>query len=431
MRQQENKRAAEPGATFAPLRQWLRTGAQWVWVAALLTTGLAHAAPVVTLITGPSSPAVQNQTVNVTVIYDSPMDTTVAPVISFPTPGENALGSMSPTGASWLDANTFQQTYQTSAVVTTMLNVDVAVSGARDTNSELQMPALQADVFGLMYVPPPSIIDMVGLILPDNTIVSPAGARPITTADAGKVVQFFVRYDRATDYGGCGTTLNAFLCPNITFPAVAGGMLGSFSNVQSQWASRTLLRVTWTIAEGGDEFSSVDALIPGGVGRRDDPNFKSTAQLLTGVFSIDTKRPTLTALLPSQGAIQAGDAGGNLALTATFSEPMDTSVAPTMAGVVSGGGAVLAPAAGSWLDSTHYVQNFTIGNGAVNTAISIQVSGALDAQGNPQNAATFSGLFAVSPAVAVPALSPQALALLAALLAGSAAMRSRGRRKAG
>lgn len=431
MGQQDNTSAAERGAPFAPRWQWLQAAAQRALAAMLLATGLAHAAPVVTLITGPSSPAIQNQAVQITVVYDSPMDTAVAPAISFPTAGENALDSMVPTGASWLDASTFQQTYQTNAVVTTMPGVDVAVSGARDTSNELQVPALQADVFGLMSIPPPRVVDIL-VFLQNTVLVSPPGTHILTTADVGQAVQFFIRFDRATDYGGCGTAPNAFLCPNLTLPGVPGGTLGSLGNVQSQWLSRTLLRVTWTIAEGGDEFSNVDVLVPGGIGRRDDTSIKSAAQLFTGVFSIDTRRPTLAALVPSKNAIQPGDVGGSLALTATFSEPMDTSVAPTVAGVAAGGGAaVLTPTSGSWLDTTHYVQNFTIGNGAANAAIDIQVSGALDAHGNPQNVATVSGLFAAVAAQAVPALSPQVLLALAVLVFGAAAWGARRRQQGG
>ena len=386
------------------------------------------------------SPVQAGDTFSLTVTYDTAMDTSVNPVISFPTAGEDPGGFLVPTGAAWLNATTFRQSYDADFVTVTTATVDVAVNGAQDTLGAAQLPGFQANVFDIttyvIVIPPSHVIDMRGSV--DGNLVSPAGSgRVITDADIGKTVEFIIRYDIPTDYGGCinGVVQN-FLCTNLVFTNTGGTPL-SLANVTSEWLTRNRYRVTWTIADGDEQFGSINVMVAGGVGRKDDTSNKNTDFELVGVFSIDTKNPTVGSVAPSAATIRSGvPASGVFTLTVAYSEPMDMTSTPLLSFPNQSLGALLSPTGGSWIDSTHYSQNFAVGvvSGAVTAmqakaapvfpAVDVSVAGARDANGNLQNESTVAGVFAVNfaSAAAIPTLSTWALLLLGTLLLGLTAV---------
>ncbi len=412
----------------------------------------AQAAPVVLTIVPSHSPVSGGDAFHLTVTYDTAMDSTVNPVISFPTVGEDPGAFLVPTTSTWLDATTFRQNYDTVAMILNMSPLDVAANGAQDTLGEVQSPGFQANVFEITYIPPTHVIDMKGAI-DGGTPVHPAGTgHVLTDADIGKTVEFIIRYDIPTDYGGCpnGVVQN-FLCTNLVFTNTGGTPL-SLTNVTSEWVTRNRYRVTWTIADGDEQFGSINVMVAGGVGRKDDSNNKNTDFEFAGVFSIDTKNPTVGSVVPSAASISSGvPASGVFTLTVAFSEPMDMSSTPTLSFPNQSLGALLTPTTGSWIDSMHYAQNFavaTVANTAsamqakamqakaavVFPAVDVMVAGARDANGNLQSAGVVAGVFAVNfagaaAAAAIPTLSTWGLMLLGTLLLGLTAIsQSAGRR---
>lgn len=423
----------------ALLRRWLPRLLALVWLGAVAAP-LASAAPAVVSIVSELSPVQVGQSFYLSVTYDSPMDTSVNPVFSFPTPGEEPGSFLMLKNAEWVSPTTFHQIYEADYVTVNTSTVDVAVDGAQDTQSVAQVPGFQANVFDItpyvIVIPPTHVTDMTGSVIPGDVAVSPAGgAHVITDADVGKTVEFILRFDIPTDTAGCGFNLQNTLCPNLVFTNSAGTPL-TLTNPTSQWQTRSRYKVTWTIADGNEQLDSINVLVPGGIGRKDDSNNKNAAFEIVGVFSIDTKNPSVSAVVPSASVLRSAQqstqrAGGNtlrageiFTLTITFSEPMDTTSTPVLSFPNQPGlAALLAPTGGSWTDSTHYVQSFTAGAGTVVLpAVDVQVTGARDANGNLQNLALLPGVFAVELGsvgpVAVPALSPWGLGLLCAALAG-------------
>lgn len=360
-----------------------------------LAASFAQAAPVVLTIAPSDSPVSGGDAFHLTVTYDTAMDTTVNPVISFPTVGEDPGAFLVPTTSTWLDATTFRQNYDTVAMVLNMSPLDVAVNGAQDTLGQVQSPGFQADVFEITYIPPTHVIDMKGSI-DGGIFVHPAGTgHVLTDADIGKTVEFIIRYDIPTDYGGCANgVVQNFLCTNLVFTNTGGTPL-SLTNVTSEWLTRNRYRVTWKIADGDEQFGSINVMVAGGVGRKDDTNIKNTDFELVGVFSIDTKNPTVGSVAPSAATIRSGvPASGVFTLTVAYSEPMDMTSTPLLSFPNQSLGALLSPTGGSWIDSTHYAQNFAVGTVAgtvtamqakaalVFPAVDVMVAGARDASGN-------------------------------------------------
>lgn len=407
----------------------------------------ASAAPAVVSIVSELSTVQVGQSFYLSVTYDSPMDTSVNPVFSFPTPGEDPGSFLMLRNAEWVNPTTFHQIYEADYVTVNTSTVDVAVDGAKDTFGVAQVPGFQADVFDItpyvIVVPPTHVIDMKGVLMPEGVFVSPAGSgHVITDADVGKTVEFILRFDIPTDYAGCGSALYNSLCFNLVFTNSSGTPL-TLTNPTSQWQSRNRYKVTWTIADGDEQLDSINVLVPGGIGRRDDSGIKSSDTVLAGVFSIDTKNPGVTSVSASTGVLRSGFIGSTgsqsqrvgelFALTVTFDEPMDTTSTPVLSfpnhPVLD---SVLTPATGSWVDATHYEQTYTVGAGAaVIPAVDVRVVGARDSHGNLQNLALLPGVFAaqLGPTThAVPGLSPPALALLGAALAcigGAGSLRAR------
>ncbi|WP_158004268.1 IPTL-CTERM sorting domain-containing protein [Acidovorax sp. Root267] len=329
-----------------------------------------------------------------------------------------------------------------------MSPLDVAVNGAQDTLGQVQSPGFQADVFEITYIPPTHVIDMKGSI-DGGIFVHPAGTgHVLTDADIGKTVEFIIRYDIPTDYGGCANgVVQNFLCTNLVFTNTGGTPL-SLTNVTSEWLTRNRYRVTWKIADGDEQFGSINVIVAGGVGRKDDTNIKNTDFELVGVFSIDTKNPTVGSVAPSAATIRSGvPASGVFTLTVAYSEPMDMTSTPLLSFPNQSLGALLSPTGGSWIDSTHYAQNFAVGTVAgtvtamqakaalVFPAVDVMVAGARDANGNLQSAGVVAGVFAVNfagaaAAAAIPTLSTWGLLLLGTLLMGLTAISQSARPRA-
>lgn len=369
----------------------------------------AFAAPATVLsIAADHSPVEAGQAFSLTVTYDTAMDTAINPVVSFPTSGEDAEPFLSATTAMWLNATTFRQNYQAQYVSLSLSTVDVAVDGAKNALGVAQNASFQADVFDVaMYIPPPQVVDIIGDIQPGATIVNlSGGGHVITAADVGKTVNFYVRYTRATDYGGCGTGVNNYPCPDFAFTNTGGTPL-SLTNASAQWLSRTLYRVTWTIADGDEQFASIDVKVAGGVGRRDDTNIKSSDYVVSGLFGLDTKHPTVTGITTGSTAItNTSPANGLVTLTVAFSHVMDTTSTPTLSFPNQAIGSALTPTTGAWTDSTHYAQTFRVsGTGITFASVDVKVSGARKASsGNLQRDRTVTGVFGIDLPAATPTL---------------------------
>lgn len=366
------------------------------------------AAPVVLSVAADLSPVAGGDALTLTVTYDTAMDTTIIPVVSFPTAGEDASGYLTATTSVWLNNTTFTQSYTAHSTPPNLTNVDVAVNGAKDTLGVAQQAGFQANVFEFLYIPPPSVMDMKGQVQGENDLVGPVGVgRTITAADVGKTVDFYVRYNIATDYGGCGANVvyNS-LCTNITFTNTGGTPL-SLTNVVFVWENRNRFKVTWTVADGDEQFDSINVVIAGGVGRKDDVNNKNTDVQLNGVFSIDTKHPTVTGITTGSTAVTStSPANGLVTLNVAFSHAMDTTSTPAFSFPNQAIGSALTPTTGAWTDSTHYAQTFRVsGTGVSFASVDVKVSGARKAtSGNLQREGTTTGVFSINLPAEAPTL---------------------------
>src|SRR5205807_118428 len=79
------------------------------------------------------------------------------------------------------------------------------------------------------------------------------------------------------------------------------------------------------------------------------------------IHVVDATKPTVTSVALNDAHITDSDSGHTVTATITFSEAMNTGVAPT---VTNNAGTTLTnPTNGHWIDATHYTVDYTVADG--------------------------------------------------------------------
>lgn len=107
-----------------------------------------------------SDSEVGNDTFTVTANFDEPMDTGVAPTISFPT--ENPTGTLTFASGNWTDSDTYVATYDVTDANIDLADIDVRISGGQDTAGNTMSAHDAADKFSIDTAAPavPTALDL-------------------------------------------------------------------------------------------------------------------------------------------------------------------------------------------------------------------------------------------------------------------------------
>lgn len=150
---------------------------------------------------------------------------------------------------------------------------------------------------------------------------------------------------------------------------------------------------TYAVTDANAEYAGIDITVSGAC---DLTGKTQTSRTVADAFDIDTQNPVVTKLAVNDTFLTDGDLGIQFNVTLTYSEAMDRSVEPVIA-FSPNVSDTLRPVAGSWLDSTHYLQTYKLLDANVVVAsVGIRVSGALESTTNPQVVYTASNLFAIN-----------------------------------
>jgi len=283
--------------------------------------------------------------------FSETMDTAFPPTIDFDGDVE-ASGTLTFSSGAWdLGDTRYTATYSIADVDEEEFDVGVDISGGKDINGNLddvEMPqvfdvdTVKPTVFSATAVPDP-----VG-----------GGTGPVTVT---------VEFSEAMD-----TTVS----PTVEVTGLASSpytVSGSFSDSDTWIGTFTLIddeEETATISVEDGEDARGNVMIA-------DPT--------AGSFEVDTKDPTVTDLAVSDVLINEADAGGNFYVYVTFSETMDTAVAPDIdfAADVEASG-TLTFSSGAWdLGDTRYTATYSIADIDEEVDdIDVTVSGAQDLIGN-------------------------------------------------
>ncbi|MEN9348004.1 MAG: hypothetical protein RLZZ77_1515 [Bacteroidota bacterium] len=83
---------------------------------------------------------------NVVIIYDEPMNTGVAPTLTFPAENSAAL-TFNAAGSGWISNTAYNASFNVAGPLTTVLDIDVAINGAEDALGNLQLTETIANFF--------------------------------------------------------------------------------------------------------------------------------------------------------------------------------------------------------------------------------------------------------------------------------------------
>ncbi len=189
-----------------------------------------------------------------------------------------------------------------------------------------------------------------------------------------------------------GEAMDITATPNILFGQTVSSTLTFTGGV---WSSGdTVYTASYSIADANETLTNVtidveNALDAVGNAQQD---YTPVAE-----FSIDTLNPTVTGVAFSQTTITDDPITTPFTVAVTFSEAMDSSVAPSLS-FTQDVSSTLTFTSGSWSSgNTVYTASYAVADGnAIASNVTLQVDGAQDAAGNAQQAHTSTESFSIS-----------------------------------
>lgn len=238
-----------------------------------------------------------------TATYSETMDTTSTPSFSFPTPGENPGGSFVLSSSSWTTPTTFVANYNVNDLNATIYNIDVRVSGGKDTGGNLFGSFTKADLI---------ILDTENPIVTSITLGNP----PLNSLPAET---WSVKFNEPV------TGLTA-----ANFSLMNGGLSGTPA-VSSVLGVGT----DWNVAASGYAGQGTLALyVTGTAGVTDSSGNPLGALPVAGpAYSIDPIAPRVLQVQVNDGSAQRSRV---TSVTVTFLEPVAFAGAPAAAFTLTG-----------------------------------------------------------------------------------------------
>ncbi|MFM7234269.1 MAG: DUF6851 domain-containing protein, partial [Flavobacteriales bacterium] len=291
----------------------------------------------------------------VTATFDKEMDQSINPVLVLL--NSDALASMLPSGGAWLNATTYEATFDIIDNNVTISNVTVSVQGAKDLDGISSAPGVSAQ-FNIDTQNPTATAQVIGA---ENILNDAAAAQ-------GSSIDLLINFSEE---------MNTSADPQFNFPDAAAAT-SLVLNASSAWTGGTTYHAVLDLVDADFEANNIDIEISAATDAADN------AQLITmlpDAVSIDTDAPN-AAITFSQNAINDSNTGGTLSITLTFDSPMDTVATPGILfeGIVEANNLVLND--GQWTDEFTYTINYTLLDGNIDATPTILVSGSSDAAGN-------------------------------------------------
>ena len=246
------------------------------------------------------------QTLVISVVCDTPMNTNEAPLLVFS--GINEAANLTFIAGEWINDSTYQFSY-------TVLdgNIDTAVglaiAGSSDYNGNLLNTTGNNDQIQIDTENP-----TLASVLPSIAVVSDSNVNTGFALD----LQFSESMDTLQVPQLTFTTDNPL---TSTLTASAGASL---------WINETVYRMAYTVSDAGEELNTISIEITG------VSDIHGNAQLAplsaANAFAVDTRNPVLLSMTPSTTAIQTSDVGSaTFSIALTFDETMDESSEPAIA----------------------------------------------------------------------------------------------------
>ncbi|MEW5825940.1 MAG: hypothetical protein AB1778_03840 [Candidatus Bipolaricaulota bacterium] len=309
-----------------------------------------------TLITDADTPG--NATFTITVDFSEPMNTGIAPSLSF-NPAVATTLTLDLTSG-WSDSDTYVARYDVADGNARLFDVAVDVSGAQDVagnEQENYAPQIEFEV--------DTLNPTVSSVVASDALISDAD----TPGDASFTVT--IDFDDAMNTGVVPTvSLNPTVASTLSLDGTSG------------WADANTYVARYDTADANVDVDSVTVDVSG---VRDAAGNDQQDYTPVHEFAIDTLNPTVS-IGANDVAIYDGDVGvDRFVVTATYSESMDPAVTPSLV-FLPGMATTFTNPSGAWsVGNTVYTWTYdVVDDGAAVADIDLMVSGAADVAGNTQ-----------------------------------------------
>lgn len=246
-------------------------------------------------------------TFQLTVNFAEPMNTSINPVITFLNTLHPLVNSLSFSGASWLNNQTYVLNYNVLAFEETLNNVVVQVAEAINLEGIKQKPFLSRNPF---------IIDKVR-----PTVVSTNFSNTVINDDVAQGM-FSIQLNFSER---CDTLIN----PAISFVSNENVEdVLTFSTQQSGWISELAYIARYAVADNENEITNIGLQVEG---VKDIAGNIQSTFLQNNAFSIDTRNPLLTDFSINKNLLNISDIGNqSLVIELQFDKIMQSSSIPAL-----------------------------------------------------------------------------------------------------
>ena len=313
--------------------------------------------------------------VRVHVRFDEPGDPSTQPTITFTgTPDPTALLLLEEAESAWITDQEYTAVYTLLDDALEIPAITVTAVGSSDAVGNIQVPFTAEEVFAIDLKAP-------------TTLTLEALDPVLTTDDIGSIAQrLTLTFDEAMDQT---------ISPTITFNG-ADPLDGSLVRValMSLWNDDHTCQITYSLSANEVEYPDLAINVED---LRDAAGNTVVAEVWEDVFSIDTRKPSISSVDPTTTVINDGSVGSNgWSVELTFSEAMDTDVLPFIATTQAeelGSSLIYSPSQSSWIAPTMFNAVFQVLDLEVEVSgVDIEISLARDLLGNRIPAGTLAGL---------------------------------------
>ncbi len=195
---------------------------------------------------------------------------------------------------------------------------------------------------------------------PIVSVINDAGATYVKPGDF-VTITFYV-----TEYGGITTNPTVSVLTSLSV-AIPGGTM-AFVSKDEQSFGTFLYTYTYTVPDVNESSVKIQVVAT------DDATLSHTL-VLNNAFSIDNAVPSIVSVTPSHTLINKADDGETFNVVIVFSEPMKSSVTPTITfsnpAITAG---LLTIGAGTWNTTTQFTQSYTIDSDILDTKENVDIT---------------------------------------------------------
>jgi len=312
-----------------------------------------------------------------TITYDRPMNTSVAPLVTFLTQDPLAQNAVSVEDVTWLSDEVYQITYTVEESEVELENIFMRIRSGIDTENKFQNVYLKARPFIIDTKKPEMLLVQVNATLLNSTSVDGEGL--IVTLNFNEP---------------CDTDLT----PDITL--ISGEDLSgtlAFDPESSGWTNDTQYEAHYILTDNNEEIDDIGVSVEGVTdiaGNALVPTDESD------LFAIDTRNPDVVEIIPNTTILNTASTGSNaLTISVVFDKAMDPGTVPSLQfsnGTAINDALILNTFQSGWANEFTYNATYNQTTAEVEVFdITAELISFQDLSGNPPSEVIFGDMFSI------------------------------------